>query len=39
MVVGENYITDIYEATNIPLENGERGSVKWYQFKIPINDP
>lgn len=39
MIVGENYITDIYQANNILLENGERGSVKWYQFKIPISDP
>jgi cell surface protein SprA len=39
MNVGENYITDIYTANDIPLENGKRGSVKWYQFKIPVQSP
>ncbi|MCX7950169.1 MAG: cell surface protein SprA, partial [Treponemataceae bacterium] len=39
MNVGENHIADIYYARDIPLENGQRGAVKWYQFKIPINDP
>ena len=39
MNVGENYITDIYTASDIPLENGKRGTVKWYQFKIPVQSP
>ena len=39
MKIGENYITDIREATDIPLENGKRGSVNWYQFKIPVQTP
>ncbi|HPS74098.1 MAG TPA: cell surface protein SprA [Bacteroidales bacterium] len=39
MSVGSNYITDIYEATNIILANGQRGRVKWYQFKIPVRTP
>ncbi|MFZ4705929.1 MAG: cell surface protein SprA [Bacteroidales bacterium] len=39
MKVGENYITDIREAKDIPLENGTKGSVKWYQFKIPVQSP
>ena len=39
MIVGENYITDVYTANDIPLENGKRGSVKWYQFKIPVQSP
>ena len=39
MNVGENYITDVYEATDIPLENGKRGKVKWYQFKVPVQSP
>ena len=39
MVVGQNHIADIYEATNIALANGERGSVKWYQFRVPIKQP
>lgn len=39
MRVGENYITDMREATDIQLENGKRSSVKWYQFKIPVQTP
>jgi len=39
MVVGKNYITDIHEAGNIRLPNGKTTSVKWYQFKIPIQMP
>ena len=39
MEVGQNHIADIYEATNIALANGEHGSVKWYQFRIPIKQP
>ena len=39
MNVGENYISDMYEATGIPLENGKTGQVKWYQFKIPVQSP
>ncbi|GAB4317714.1 MAG: cell surface protein SprA [Bacteroidales bacterium] len=39
MKVGENYITDVYEAVGIPLANGEKGSVKWYQFKVPVRNP
>lgn len=42
MVVGENYITDMYEsgkANPFKLENGKSGGVKWYQFKIPVQQP
>ena len=39
MVVGQNHIADIYEATNIALPNGTIGSVTWYQFRIPIRQP
>ena len=39
MEVGENYITEIYTADNISLPNGSKSSVKWYQFKIPVNQP
>ncbi len=39
MNVGENYITDVYTASDIPLENGKRGTVKWYQFKVPVQSP
>ncbi len=39
MNIGENYIADVYDATGIPLANGDKGNVRWYQFKIPINSP
>ena len=39
MVVGKNHISDIFEASNIALANGEVGSVKWFQFRIPIKQP
>ena len=39
MKVGQNYITDMYHATDIPLANGSKGDVRWYQFKIPIRTP
>jgi cell surface protein SprA len=42
MVVGENYITDMYESgieNPFKLENGKPGGVKWYQFKIPVQQP
>jgi len=46
MVVGENYITDMYHATpsstaasGLKLENGGPIDVKWYQFKIPLQQP
>jgi cell surface protein SprA len=39
MKTGINYITNVYTATNIPLANGQKGSVKWYQFKIPVRTP
>ncbi|MBR4391509.1 MAG: cell surface protein SprA [Bacteroidales bacterium] len=39
MVVGRNHIADIYEANSIALANGEIGSVKWYQFRIPVKQP
>ena len=39
MVVGENYINDVYEAVSSPLPNGERVTTKWYQFRIPIHNP
>jgi len=38
MSVGENYISDIKDAT-VSLENGETAVVKWYQFKIPVSQP
>ncbi len=39
MNIGENYITDIYEATSHQLPNGNLKNTKWYQFKIPITQP
>ncbi|MCX6241978.1 MAG: cell surface protein SprA [Bacteroidetes bacterium] len=39
MQPGMNYINNVYYATNIPLADGQRGAVKWYQFKIPIRTP
>ena len=39
MVVGQNYITDMYETLPVKLANGTMATVKWYQFKIPIHSP
>lgn len=39
MVVGENYINDVYEGHPNTLPNGERPATKWYQFRIPIHNP
>jgi len=39
MEVGQNFITDVFEATNIKLANGDVTSVHWYQFKIPVRNP
>ena len=36
MVVGQNFITDIREAS-VSLRNGTRETVKWYQFRVPLN--
>ena len=42
MVVGENYITDMYDSkvkNPVKLADGKTGGVKWYQFKIPVQQP
>ena len=39
MIVGHNHISDILDATGIALPNGQIGSVRWYQFRIPIKHP
>lgn len=42
MVVGENYITDMFDSkveNPVKLANGQTGGVKWYQFKIPVQQP
>ena len=36
MEVGQNYIVDKHEAV-APLRNGEKPTVTWYQFRIPID--
>ena len=37
MNIGENYITDIKE-DNVKLRNDSVETVKWYHFKIPLED-
>lgn len=37
MYVGKNFITDMV-TSSVTLKNGETGTVKWYQFKIPLRD-
>lgn len=39
MEIGENYITDIHRAQGIPLADGSKGEVNWYQFKVPVAQP
>ena len=39
MKPGSNYITNVYHAGDIPLADGTKGNVTWYQFKIPIRTP
>ncbi|SHM80594.1 T9SS outer membrane translocon Sov/SprA [Flavobacterium saccharophilum] len=39
MQVGQNYITDIREVTNIELPNGGTTNARWIQFKIPVAQP
>ncbi len=39
MKVGENYITDIRNAQGVPLADGSKGEVIWYQFKVPVAQP
>lgn len=38
MVVGQNYITDMVESP-VRFANNTTGTVKWYQFKIPVKSP
>ena len=37
MIVGENFITDMI-TSSVTLPNGNTGSVRWYQFKVPLKD-
>lgn len=39
MQVGENYITDIREVSNVELPNGSSTNARWIQFKIPVSQP
>ncbi|MCE2815594.1 MAG: cell surface protein SprA [Cryomorphaceae bacterium] len=39
LVVGENYIADIYETTTDLLPDQTRKPVRWIQFKIPVFEP
>ena len=38
MRLGVNHISDVREAT-VTLRNGNRETVKWYQFRIPLSQP
>lgn len=38
MVIGRNYIADVFEAT-VQLRNRTSATVKWYQFRVPIQSP
>lgn len=37
--VGKNYIVDVQTPSGIPLENGGTADVKWYLFRIPVQNP
>jgi len=39
MQVGQNYITDIREVSNVELPNGSTTTARWIQFKIPVSQP
>lgn len=39
MQVGQNYITDIREVSNVELPNGGSTTARWIQFKIPVSQP
>lgn len=39
LVVGQNYITDIYETNSHDLPNGLSRPTRWVQFKIPVFEP
>lgn len=38
MVIGRNYINDIFNST-VQLRNNTSAEVKWYQFRVPIQSP
>jgi len=39
MVIGQNYISDILDASTGRLPNGSSTTIKWYQFKVPVQSP
>ncbi|MDX6183532.1 cell surface protein SprA [Flavobacterium sp. Fl-77] len=39
MNVGQNYITDIREVSDVELPNGNTTTARWIQFKIPVSQP
>ncbi|TDW46343.1 protein involved in gliding motility SprA [Flavobacterium sp. 270] len=39
MQVGQNYVTDIREVSNVELPNGSSTNARWIQFKIPVSQP
>ena len=39
LVVGKNYIADIYETQSHQLPNGMTRPTRWIQFKIPVFEP
>ncbi|WP_017497884.1 cell surface protein SprA [Flavobacterium sp. WG21] len=39
MQVGQNFVTDIREVSNVELPNGSTTTARWIQFKIPVAQP
>jgi len=39
LVVGQNYVADIYETQSHDLPNGVSRPTRWIQFKIPVFEP
>lgn len=39
LVIGQNYVADIYETTTDLLPDNTRKPVRWIQFKIPVFTP
>ncbi|MBP5259803.1 MAG: cell surface protein SprA [Paludibacteraceae bacterium] len=37
MQVGSNFISDVV-STEVTLADGNKGAVRWYQFKVPLRD-
>ena len=39
LVVGKNFVADIYETNSHALPNGMTRPTRWIQFKIPVFQP